>query len=174
MTERIAELIQREQGVFLDIGCGPLKEKRAIGMDIRQYPGDVVDIIHDIRVLPWPIPDAVCYRVLASHILEHVPPNEIFGILAEVHRVLKDHGQLLIAMPYGMSPRTLQDPSHYRGWIESTPKYWDCDDQLWNIYQLPCFKIELNQWNAAGDLNIVMAKRAPDDHGRYHHPEPKD
>lgn len=173
---RMQKVLAKEGGIFLDIGCGMNKEKRAIGMDILPWPG--VDIVHDIEDLPWPVEDASCYRVLASHILEHIQPNKILWVIAECHRVLKTHGQLMIAMPYGAYPRALQDPTHYRCWIESCAQYFDCNHQLWCSYReiygyrgvtVPCFKIELSQWTAMGDLNIIMAKRAEDNHGEYHH-----
>lgn len=172
MGDRIAELIEQEKGIFLDLGCGRSKDPRAIGMDHEALPG--VDIVHDLLDLPWPLPDHVCYRILASHIVEHLPPDRVLAVIAECHRVLKDHGQLLIATPYGSSQRALQDPTHYRGWIEPCFEYFDCDKPLWGIYRPPCFKIELSQWNSLGDLNGILAKRGANEHGQFHTPKPKD
>jgi predicted SAM-dependent methyltransferase len=158
-------------GIFLDVACGDHKTPGAIGLDIRPLPG--VDLVHDMTVHPWPLPDACAYRVLCSHILEHIPPDKILGVMAEMHRLLKPHGQLLIAMPYGVSPRALQDPTHFRCWVESVPQYWDCEYPLWQVYRPPCFKIEECAWHSIGDLNIILAKRDTE-HGKYHEPlEPR-
>lgn len=165
----IAALIAANQGIFLDVGCSDHKSAGSIGMDIRAVEG--VDIVHDICQTPWPLPDACVKRLLMSHILEHIPPNKIMGLMSEAHRVLQPNAQALISMPYGVSPRALQDPTHFRCWIESVPQYWDCDYPLFGVYAPPCFKIELCEWNSIGDIAIIMAKRA-NTHGQYH-PENK-
>jgi hypothetical protein len=157
MIDRITKLIQEKQGVFLDLGCGGHKEPRAIGMDKRVLPG--VDIVHDLETFPWPLPDAVCYRILASHIVEHLKPWLMIDILNEAWRVMKDDGQLLIATPYAGSPRFWQDPTHIHGWMEATAQYFDCQAPLWDVYQPKCWKIEMNQWSSVGDLNVILAKR---------------
>jgi predicted SAM-dependent methyltransferase len=161
----IETLLETNKGIFLDVGCSDHKSPGSIGMDIRDVPG--VDIVHDMTCSPWPLPDGCAKRMLLSHILEHIPPDKIMGVMAEVHRVLQPHGQAMIAMPYGVSPRALQDPTHFRCWIESVPQYWDCDYPLFLVYQPPCFKIELCQYDSIGDISIILAKRDTE-HGQYH------
>ena len=94
-----------------------------------------------------------------SHIVEHLPPNEIMGILDEVWRITKPAGQLLIAMPYGMSPRALQDPTHFRGWTETVPQYFDPDYPLYDVYCPKPWRIQENAWHSSGDLNLILVKR---------------
>lgn len=171
MTDRIAELITKEQGIFLDLGCGDHKEKRAIGMDKRALPG--IDIVHDIETFPWPLPDGVCYRILASHLFEHIKPWLMLELMDECWRVMKDHGQLLVVMPYPGSPRFYQDPTHIKAWNETTPLYFSCAHELWNIYKPKCWEIEKGfpQYHQIGDLHVIMNKRRGD-HSTHH--EPKD
>jgi SAM-dependent methyltransferase len=172
MTTRVEKLLQREGGIFLDLGCGGHKEPNAIGMDKRALP--TVDIVHDLETFPWPLPDASCFRILASHLFEHLKPWLMLEIMAECHRVLKDHAQLLIAMPYPGSPRFWQDPTHVKAWNEATADYFDCTKPLWGVYEVPCWKIEMNQWNSIGDMQIILSKRAGP-HGAHTEPEaPKD
>ena len=165
LSAGIMKLVDSHKGIFLDVGCSDHKSRGAVGMDIRAVEG--VDIVHNITQVPWPLPDACCHRVLMSHILEHIPPDKIMGLMSEVHRVLMPNGQAMISMPYGVSPRALQDPTHFRCWIESVPQYWDCDYPLYTVYYPPCFKIELNQWDSVGDISIILAKRDAA-HGQYH------
>jgi predicted SAM-dependent methyltransferase len=162
---QIRDVIESNKGIFLDIGCSDHKSPGSVGMDKRAVAG--VDIVQDIEVMPWPLPDACCARILMSHIIEHLDPSKIMDIFEELHRILRPNGQLLIAMPYAGSPRFWQDPTHRHAWIEATPQYFDCDYPLWQVYRPSCWKVEQNFWNQVGDLNVVMAKRL-EDHGPYH------
>lgn len=160
----LAALLNTKKGIFLDIGCSDHKSPGAVGMDIRPLPG--VDIVHDMTVIPWPLPDACCLRILASHILEHIPPDRIFPILDECWRIMQPNGQLLIAMPYANSPRAMQDPSHYRCWNEACCQYYDPQYPLFNVYRPRPWKVELNEWQSIGDISIIMAKRTIEDAAR--------
>ena len=144
-------------GIWLDLGCGASKQPHTIGLDRRALPG--VDIVHDLEVLPYPLPDACCYRMLASHIVEHLNPALVFAILDEWWRLMRPHGQLLIATPYAGSPRFWQDPSHRHGWMEATAQYFDPDYPLWKVYEPRPWKIEENAWHSVHDLNIILSKR---------------
>src|SRR5262245_9368314 len=172
MTDRITALIQQHQGIYLDLGCGAHKSERAIGMDKRDLPG--VDIVHDIEVFPWPLPDGCCYRILASHLFEHLKPWLMNEIMDECHRVMKDRGQLVIAMPYPGSTRFWMDPTHIKAWNEVTAQYFSCDYPLWQVYEPKCWKVEIVNYAVEGDINIILAKRGSEDHGRYHERSPTD
>ena len=52
----VEELIEKQSGIRLDIGCGANKAPGFVGMDMRALPG--VDIVHDVEQYPWPLPDA--------------------------------------------------------------------------------------------------------------------
>jgi len=65
-------------------------------IDIRNLPG--VDIIHDITDLPMFKDDSVD-EVRASHVIEHIHPNDIMKTLAEWCRILKPEGILRIYCP---------------------------------------------------------------------------
>jgi predicted SAM-dependent methyltransferase len=153
----IEALVAAKQGIFLDVGCADHKSKGAVGMDIRPLPG--VDIVHSLLDIPWPLPDACCLRILASHIWEHLPPDRINGVMDECWRVMRPDGQLLISMPYANSMRAMQDPTHYRCWNEVCAQYYDPAYPLYQVYRVQPWKVELNQWSSEGDIAIVLAKR---------------
>ena len=113
LPPQITTLIAANQGIFLDVGCSDHKSAGSLGMDKRAVDG--VDIVHDMEMLPWPLPDACVKRMLASHIVEHLNPALSVDILNEMHRVMQPKGQLLIATPYAGSPRFWQDPTHRHG-----------------------------------------------------------
>lgn len=151
-------LIADKQGVFLDVGCSDHKTKGSIGLDKRALAG--VDIVHDIEVLPWPLPDACCYGILMSHLVEHLKPWLIIDIINEAWRVMLPEGKLLIATPYAGSPRFWQDPTHVHGWMEATPLYFTPDyPDLYNVYRPKPWKVLMNLYHSIGDMEIQLQKR---------------
>lgn len=87
IDSRVKDTLNRARGISLDVGCGPNKRKGSVGMDM--HPFDGVDIVHDINVFPWPIPDDSCSLIIASHVLQHIPKG---GIPPQLHSL----AQLLI------------------------------------------------------------------------------
>jgi SAM-dependent methyltransferase len=69
----IEKLIKEKSGIRLDIGCGQNKQPGFVGIDYVQY-GDV-DIVWDIEVTPWPLPDECVLTAICSHTLEHINPH---------------------------------------------------------------------------------------------------
>lgn len=82
----------------LEIGPGkhPVDKSWTI-MDMIRRPH--VDIIHDIRQRPWPLPDYHYDLVYMSHILEHVPWFDTVATLREVLRILASDGVVEIWVP---------------------------------------------------------------------------
>src|ERR1700722_5659804 len=102
--ERIARLIENAgHNPKLDIACGANKQGPDwIGIDFQELPG--VDIVHDIEIYPWPLPDECIWIAVGSHIAEHINPAK-FGFINwmnEIWRVLMVDGQLMLSMPYGV------------------------------------------------------------------------
>lgn len=73
LTEIEKLLKKNNLGIKLDIGCGDAKQKGFVGMDVRPLPG--VDIVQDIEMFPWPLPDESVSMAVASHVLEHINPG---------------------------------------------------------------------------------------------------
>lgn len=82
--KKVLELINKKKSISLDIGCGAFKRYGAIGMDIRPMKG--VDIVHDINIYPWPIPDEVCSLTTASHLMEHISKT---GLPPQFHSLVE-------------------------------------------------------------------------------------
>jgi len=82
----------------LEIGPGlnPVNHQWTI-MDMVKNPG--VDIIHDIRKRPWPLPDSKYDLIYMSHILEHVPWFDTVATLKEAWRLLAPNGIIEIWVP---------------------------------------------------------------------------
>jgi SAM-dependent methyltransferase len=94
----------------LDIGCGRNKYPGSVGLDHAPLPG--VDVVASLEKR-LPFEDAEFDAVLANQVLEHV--QDMVGLMAEIHRVLKPGGQLLAHVPYFRSSWAHSDPTHVRG-----------------------------------------------------------
>lgn len=127
-------------------------------MDKRKLPG--VDIVHDLEVLPYPLPDGVCLSILASHIVEHLKPWLFIDIMNEWHRIMKPKGRLMIACPYGVSHGFVQDPTHCNAVNETTWGYFAPlhHSGLWGIYRPKPWHIIKNAWHTNGNMEVIMEK----------------
>lgn len=195
----VAELLKaNQQGIKVDLGGGGNPMEGFVNIDNRDLPE--VDIVHDLELFPWPLPDECAFLVLASHLLEHinphggdarlaplinlllkkkiVTPEEIaltvgeidpgpifMRFLDEVWRILKPGGKIMGAFPYAGSTGYWQDPTHCNGINEVTMAYFDplyAGGHLYRIYHPKPWKIEVNTWNANGNVEFVLIKRAED------------
>jgi hypothetical protein len=69
-----------------------------------------------------------------------------------------------IIVPYAGSPGYWQDPTHCNPCSETTWAYFDPEEPrsqggLWRIYKPKPWKIELLNWNAMGNLEVILRKR---------------
>ncbi len=71
ISKKNLQLFEDNKAIRIDLGCGARKQPGSIGMDVRPLPG--VDIVHNINMYPWPIPDDVASLVMSSHLVEHIP-----------------------------------------------------------------------------------------------------
>lgn len=150
--------LQRLKNVRLDIGCGRNKQEGFIGMDKREVKG--VDIVHDLEIFPWPIPDESCITVVASHFVEHLKPWLMLDFMDEVWRVLLPGSDFAIAVPYAGSRGYWQDPTHINGCNEVTWQYFDPDFPLYSIYKPKPWKIRRGfpVYQNQGNLEVILQK----------------
>jgi SAM-dependent methyltransferase len=103
----IRSLAPSIEGVVLDFGCGsrPYQElftgaTRYIGVDLEvsghDHSDSRVDVFYDGKTLPFP--DETFDAVLSFEVFEHV--FNLSDLLAEIRRVTKPHGTLLISLPF--------------------------------------------------------------------------
>lgn len=149
----------------LDLGCGEQKQTGFIGID--KVANDKVDLVWDLEVTPYPIPDNSATIMIASHIIEHLKPWLFIGIMDEWWRIMQPEGQLMIATPYAGSPMFWQDPTHIAGFNEVTFTYFDpleahVGNINYNIYRPKPWKIIKSVWDMGGTLEVAMEKRHND------------
>lgn len=169
MKKEIGQLLKANSGIRLDIGCGSNKNKGFVGIDYKQY-GDV-DIVHDIEVTPWPLPDECVTTAVASHVLEHINPHGgvFIDVMDEIWRVLKPGAQFAFVVPHAASPGYAQDPTHCNMINETTMHYFDPDPEyasmgpsLYNFYRPKPWKIIKQYFSYVGNLEVLLEKRPVD------------
>jgi len=152
------ELLKAQSGINLDIGCGENKQKHFVGLDKRKLPG--VDIVHDLEVFPYPLPDDCCHTIIGSHIVEHIKPWLMIDFMNELWRLCKPGGQLALAHPYGVNPLFVQDPTHCNPCSEATWQYYDPRYPLYLIYKPRPWLIKKGfpQWQRTGNMEVAFRK----------------
>lgn len=154
----LKKLLKAKQGICLDLGCGEAKQKNFIGLDKRKLPG--VDIVWDLEIYPYPLPDECCLTITGSHIIEHIKPWLTIDFFNELWRIMKVGGRLALSTPYAGSYGFWQDPSHTKGFNEASFQYFDPVYPLYQIYKPKPWQIlkGFPVWQCNGNLEIVMEK----------------
>lgn len=94
----------------LNLGCGPKYYSDWVNLDKSEYCK--VDVRHDIEVFPYPFEDNYFEQVLASHVIEHVKPDNFINVLRELHRITITGGEIQIYSPYYLSKNAFVDFTH--------------------------------------------------------------
>tara|TARA_Y100000389_G_scaffold143311_1_gene141541 strand:+ start:141 stop:788 length:648 start_codon:yes stop_codon:yes gene_type:complete len=86
--------LKNSNEIKLEVGSGPKIGKNGwTTIDIR-----FADINWDLKK-GIPLPDSCVSKIYSSHLLEHIPYNELLIFLNECHRVIKSDGEFLVAVP---------------------------------------------------------------------------
>ncbi len=126
----------------LDIGCGPNKEKGAIGIDKAKLLG--VDVVHDLEKTPYPFKDNEFDKIISNHCIEHL--QNFAGVMEEIHRISKPGALVKIVVPYYTSKDFYTDFTHRHPFTEHSFMYFD-DSHVYNYYSKARFKVENVKFN---------------------------
>jgi SAM-dependent methyltransferase len=105
----------------LHLGCGNHILPGFVNVDVAQLPG--VDIVHDLRELPWPFPKEQFEEVIAVDVLEHLP--DTVRTMEELCRVTKPSGLVHIRVPYFNAWEASCDPTHLKFFNENSFDFFD-------------------------------------------------
>jgi hypothetical protein len=122
MNEAIDNLLKSKSGIRLDIGCGANKVKGFVGMDYRPLEG--VDIVHDVMLFPWPLPDESVQTAIASHMLEHISPDPGDSRTTKLLQLLVD--KKIVKQ---------KDVDAYIGEIDPGPRFMRFMDEVWRVLE---------------------------------------
>jgi len=126
----------------LDFGCGKDKVQGSVGVDCVALDG--VDIVHDMKKLPYPFESNSIDKIYCKHVLEHFDADVRKSILEEIHRILKNGGQLEIRVPHVFSPGAFHDPTHKSFFTFNTMDYFT-KGYKFSYYSNAKFKI-IERW----------------------------
>jgi SAM-dependent methyltransferase len=105
---------------ILDLGCGAKKVPGAFGVDAVSLPG--VDLVHDLEVTPYPLPESCADQIHLNHVLEHF--EHPLPIMEEVWRLARPHGLVLIRTPHYSGRYAWNDPTHHRAFSAESFRYF--------------------------------------------------
>jgi SAM-dependent methyltransferase len=91
---------------ILDFGCGTRKTPGAVGLD--NNPGTDADIIHDLNIAPYPLPDDEFDIIVGNQVIEHV--EDLMLVMAELYRVAKPGAIIKLDTPHFLRHRQLHRP----------------------------------------------------------------
>lgn len=108
------------QAVRLNIGAGETFIPGFVNIDIAPW----AEVSLDLNTDPLPFEDASVDLVFTYHCLEHL--NNYLFALGEIHRVLKNHGRLLVGVPYvSLTEYHLVNPYHHQNFNEYSFDFFD-------------------------------------------------
>lgn len=194
----ITSYSQYLEGAMLDFGCGckPYKSlfnvSKYIGLDLEDsghnHKNEQIDVYYDGRSIPFD--NEYFDSIFSSEVLEHVFNIEI--IIAELNRVLKPNGMLLVTVPFVWDEHEAPyDFCRYTSYgikfllekhgfklikSEKTTNYVETIFQMWNAYMYqfvfpaqPLIKLILTVIFIfpTNVLGIILSKLLPDNRNFY-------
>jgi predicted SAM-dependent methyltransferase/uncharacterized protein YukE len=94
--QRLAQLMQRPQGLWLEVGCGDKPDPDRLNIDLRALEG--VDIVAPADCIP--LADGCAARLRAAHLVEHFTATDfVERVLPEWRRLLAPGGTLELITP---------------------------------------------------------------------------
>jgi len=104
----ISDSVQPADRKVLNLGSGPKLMPDALNVDLRA--SNSPDLVHDLDLTPWPLPDNHFEEVVLGDILEHL--RDIVATMEEIHRVCQDGAVVRITTPHFSSSNSFIDPTH--------------------------------------------------------------
>ena len=94
----------------LNLGCGERPVPGYYGVDCVRLPA--VDILADLNEPFCGLPTDSVDEIVARHTVEHVV--RFLPLLAELHRVTRPGGRIVLTVPHFSNPYGYSDPTHVR------------------------------------------------------------
>lgn len=113
-------LVAKQQGVKIDLGGGANPQPGFLNLDIRDLPQ--VDVVHNLELFPWPLPDECATLVMASHLLEHISPAPPDARLPALVRLLLEKKLI-----------TEKEITQYIGEVAPGPLFMRFMDEVWRV-----------------------------------------
>lgn len=110
----------------LHIGSGAKYMKDAVNIDL--VASTKPDIVHDLNVLPWPVPGNRFTEVRAFDVIEHL--DDIIATMEEIHRVCVPDAKLRITVPHFSCANAFTDITHRHYFSAASFNYFTGDNEF--------------------------------------------
>lgn len=110
----------------LNLGCGEFKADGWVNVD--RQPWVKPDVVASIEQLPFK--DGAAEMIYAGHVLEHIAPEALPAVFAEMRRVLAPDCRMMV-----VGPDLERAEAHFPHEVPSIKKgaeRWDGDAHLWD------------------------------------------
>lgn len=105
----------------LNLGCGEKRIAGAVNVDLS---GRVcADLVHDLSIVPWPLPSNAFREVHAQDVIEHL--SDTVQVMEEIHRVCRPAARVRITVPHFSSANAFADPTHRKQFSYFSFDYFD-------------------------------------------------
>lgn len=128
MTARVQQLVKKRSGILLDVSLGGEPQPNSVSF---------ADLKRDPRKVPWPLPDRCCHTCVVTHVIDFLPPDQVFAWFNELHRVMRPGGVVYLSGPYGgdESIGWLSDPEHRTRIVEATFAWLDPRTPIYALHE---------------------------------------
>lgn len=111
---------------ILQLGAGRKYHPQAVNVDL--VASTRPDLVHDLDVFPWPLPDGRFREVWAYDVIEHL--TDIVKVMEEIHRVCVPGAVVKITVPHFSSANAFTDPTHRHYFSVASFNYFTGDNEF--------------------------------------------
>jgi len=123
MTELPSHLTDRNK---LHLGSGAKYMSDAVNIDL--VASTKPDLVHDLDVLPWPLPDNHFDEVRAFDVVEHL--DDVIATMEEIHRVSRNMATVRITVPHFSSVNAFTDITHRHYFSVASFRYFTGENEF--------------------------------------------
>jgi hypothetical protein len=110
----------------LHLGSGDKYDPAAVNVDLT--PRTKPDIVHDLDVRPWPLPDDHFREVRAYDVMKHL--DDLVAAMEEIHRVCQDEASVKITVPHFSCCNAFTDITHRHYFSARSFDYFTGDNEF--------------------------------------------
>ena len=110
----------------LQLGSGKKYDPVAVNVDVIATTNP--DIVHNLDVRPWPLPDDHFLEVQAFDVIEHL--DDVVASMEEIHRVCQDGAVVKITVPHYSCCNAFTDITHRHYFSVRSFDYFTGDNEF--------------------------------------------
>ncbi len=111
---------------ILHLGAGKKYHPEAVNVDLVAATNP--DVVHNLDVTPWPLPDGHFREVWAYDVIEHL--TDVVKAMEEIHRVCADGAVVKITVPHYSCGNAFTDPTHKHYFSVASFNYFTGDSEF--------------------------------------------